>query len=174
MRDVSSAACPGESNSTRAGIVRYPMQANVVSIYCLTDIEEEEVTHTEHGHANKASCSANIHPGVDSALWNCHWPLLSENSNWRCCTSRKKEKRKSSGLEKNSRYITLFVLHFDSMFESHLLIRSDKIFALHRERSKQTVTCKLLNAFTSSMLHLGFLNILNKRTNHTSLQIWAA
>lgn len=33
MRDVSSAAYPGESNSACAGIVHYPMQANVVSIY---------------------------------------------------------------------------------------------------------------------------------------------
>lgn len=79
------------------------------------------------------------------------------------------QKYKTSGPRKskiNHRYISLhlFVLHFDSTSQITLGNEILQIFPLLWDKKQKTVMHKVLNAFTSSMLYVGLLNIINMRT----------
>lgn len=79
------------------------------------------------------------------------------------------QKYKTSGPRKNKinhRYISLylFVLHFDSTSQITLGDEILQIFPLLWDKKQKPLMHKVLNAFTSSMLYVGLLNIINMRT----------
>lgn len=137
MENVSSAVYL-DKEQHQCRFVHSSAPADVVTIIHLEEMKFKEVTLTAHGRTTKNQMG-----------------------------NAQKYKIGGPGKNKTShRYISLylFVLHFDSTSQITLGNEILQIFPLLWDKKQKPVMHKVLNAFTSSMLYVRILNIINMRT----------